>query len=510
MTLKRNVVANYISQGWRAAIGVAFVPLYIKYLGIEAYGLIGIFTILQASLSLLDMGMKPALGREMARFTAGAHDAQSIRDLLRSIEIIGIFTGIVIVLLTWFSARWFASDWITAKNLTTGVVSRAFTAMGIVIALRFVESIYASSIVGLQSQVLESIVSSTMATARALGAVALLAWISPSIEVFFLWQGLISLITVPVLASIVYRHLPVAPRPVRFSWTAVIGVWRFAAGVTAITLLALLLTQMDKILLSRLLPLKVFAYYALAGVLTNVLYVLTIPISAAFYPQFTELVTLNNSEALKLAYHQATQLTTVIVGGAAIMLIVFADMIVHAWTSSGSLTAEVAPLLRLLALGTLLNALMVVPYQMQLAHGWTALTIKVNVVAVALLVPAIFVSVPRYGAIGAAWIWVTLNVGYLVVDIYFMHRRLLKSEKWRWYGCDVLTPLIAASVTALFCRYAMPQEIGKKVVEVGVLAVASTGVVFTAAMFCPLVRGQLVRRLQAGAKYLQVRFTHFS
>jgi O-antigen/teichoic acid export membrane protein len=71
-------------------MGVAFVPLYIKYLGMEAYGLIGIFAILQAWLVLLDMGMKPALGREMARFTAGAHNAQSIRDLLRSIELIGI------------------------------------------------------------------------------------------------------------------------------------------------------------------------------------------------------------------------------------------------------------------------------------------------------------------------------------------------------------------------------------------------------------------------------------
>jgi len=59
-------------------MSLAFVPLYIKYLGIEAYGLIGVFAILQAWLRLLDMGMKPAINREMARFTGGAHNAQSI------------------------------------------------------------------------------------------------------------------------------------------------------------------------------------------------------------------------------------------------------------------------------------------------------------------------------------------------------------------------------------------------------------------------------------------------
>ena len=78
MHLKKNIIANYLGQGWRALLGLAFIPLYIKYLGVEAYGLIGIFAILQAWLGLLDMGMKPALGREMARFTGGAVDAQCL------------------------------------------------------------------------------------------------------------------------------------------------------------------------------------------------------------------------------------------------------------------------------------------------------------------------------------------------------------------------------------------------------------------------------------------------
>jgi O-antigen/teichoic acid export membrane protein len=71
MSLKKNLIANYLGQAWRALVGLAFIPLYIRYLGIEAYGLIGIFAILQAWLALLDLGLRPALGREMARFTGG-------------------------------------------------------------------------------------------------------------------------------------------------------------------------------------------------------------------------------------------------------------------------------------------------------------------------------------------------------------------------------------------------------------------------------------------------------
>ena len=53
MSVKRNVLSNYLGQGWSAVMGLAFVPLYIKYLGIEAYGLIGLFAVMQAWLSLL-------------------------------------------------------------------------------------------------------------------------------------------------------------------------------------------------------------------------------------------------------------------------------------------------------------------------------------------------------------------------------------------------------------------------------------------------------------------------
>ena len=255
-------------------MSLAFIPLYIKYLGIEAYGLIGIFAILQAWLGLLDMGMKPALGREMARFTAGAHNAQSIRDLLRSIEMIGIAMAGAVALGIWAASGWLASDWLTAKNLPVEVVAQAFAVMGVVTALQFIESIYGSSIVGLQRQVLQNVVTSIMATVRGLGAVGVLVWVSPTIKAFFIWQGLISLMTVTLFAGVVYCILPPAPRPARFSWSALIGIWRFAAGMMAITLLALLLTQVDKILLSRLLTLEAFAYYALAGVMANALYML--------------------------------------------------------------------------------------------------------------------------------------------------------------------------------------------------------------------------------------------
>ncbi len=494
MSLKRNVVANCLGQGWRILISLAFIPIYVRYLGIEAYGLIGIFVMLQTWLTLLDLGMKPTLAREMARFTSGAHDAKSIRDLLRSIEIVGIATGVAIALGIWAASGWLASNWVTAENLSREAVARAFAVMGAVAALRFIENIYVSSIEGLQRQVLQNVVSSIMAGMRGIGAVGVLIWISPTIEAFFVWQGLISAMTVAAFAGVVYSALPKCSQPARFSPSALLGIWRFAAGMVGITFLALLLTQVDRILLLRLLSLKTFGYYALAGVAANALYMLTGPITTAFYPRFVELVARGDEVALRASYHLAAQLVTVLTGAAAIELMIFGDKILILWMADPALTQEVEPLMMALVLGTLFHTLVTIPYHMQLSNGWTALTIRVNIVAIIVLVPAILWVVPKHGAIGAAWIWVTLNIGYLLFYVFLMHQRLLPSDKWRWYSQDVSVPLATALLTAGLCRWVIPDYSGP-IGGFSVVVISFSCVLIAAVLSAPMVRNQIAQRI---------------
>lgn len=492
MSLKKNVLANYIGQAWSAIMSLAFVPLYIKYLGIEAYGLIGIFVMLQVWLSLLDMGMKPALMREMARFTGDGLDVQSVWHLLRSIEIIALGMAVLIGSGIWMASGWLATNWVQPDELPKDAVVQAFALMGLVVAVRFIENIYTNSMAGLQRQVLQNVVTGVMATLRGLGSVAVLVWVSPTIEAFFIWQGVISLATAVVFMAVVYRILPQPTNTARFSVSALRSIWRFAAGMLGITMLALLLTQIDKIVLSRLLTLEAFGYYALAAVVAGGLNIMTTPVATAFYPRFTELVTRQDDLVLREAFHLGAQLVTVLTGSATAILIVFSERILLLWTADPELTRQVAPMVSVLALGTFLNSLMWIPYQMQLAHGWTSLSIQINIVAVVLLVPAILWAVPIYGAIGAAWIWVMLNAGYCLIGAHFMYRRILCAEKWLWYRTDVVFPITVAATVAWLSRWVMPVDLGK-VGELGVLIASSACVLTAAAVTAPLVQAQLTK-----------------
>jgi O-antigen/teichoic acid export membrane protein len=461
LSLKKNILANYLGQGWVALMGIAFVPVYIKYLGMEAYGLIGIYLVFQAWVTLLDMGMTPTLGREMARFTGGAHTPQSIRDLLRSLEIICVGISILIVFVMLVLSDWLTHHWLHVGELPLDRVSKTLNIMGLVAAVRFVEGFYRSAIAGLQAQVWLNIFSAIMATIRGLGAIGLLVWFSPTIEAFFWWQGTLGLLTVVILAIRVNKILPVAKRSARFSQQALLDIRSFAKGMVVTTLLSLILTHSDKILLSRLLNLESFGAYTLAGTVANTIMLLVAPLAQSYAPRFTELLTQNNEKGLVSAYHQGSQLMTVMVVPATLMLILHGETLLALWTKDILLAKNAAPLVALLALGTTFNALMNLPYMLQLSYGWSTFAAKVNVVAVVILIPVLFWATPRYGAIGAAWIWVAVNASYIFIVIHIMHRYILMKEKWKWYRLDVAYPAAAATLIAYSSEWIYPMPSSK-------------------------------------------------
>jgi O-antigen/teichoic acid export membrane protein len=73
-SLRYNLVANFGGSAWTALMGFLFVPLYIKFIGIEAYGLIGLFFVMQALFAVMDMGLSATASREIARLYRTARD----------------------------------------------------------------------------------------------------------------------------------------------------------------------------------------------------------------------------------------------------------------------------------------------------------------------------------------------------------------------------------------------------------------------------------------------------
>ncbi|MBA2671020.1 MAG: oligosaccharide flippase family protein [Gemmatimonadetes bacterium] len=501
--VKRNILANFAGNGWSALMGLAFVPLYIYFMGIEAYGLVGVFATLQVLMALLDMGLSSTLNREMARLSVRENAAQEMRDLLRTLEVVFWPTAVLIGIGLLLLAPFIANDWLQSNALPAATMQQAIVLMGLGMALHWPSGFYSGGLLGLQRHVLLNGIVIFTTTVRNVGAVLILWLVSPTITAFFSWQIAGFALQTALVALFLWRSLPAAGARARFQTEIIRGIWRFAAGISGITVLAVILTQLDKIILSRLLTLEMFGYYTLAGVVSMSLYRLISPMFAALYPRFSELVARGDISALRTLYHRSCQLLSVLLLPVALVIALFSGELLLLWTQNETTVRHTSLVLSLLVIGAALNGLMHLPYALQLAHGWTKLALYTNAVAVAVLVPLIFFAASRYGAVGAAAVWVLLNSSYVLVSLQIMHTRLLPGDRWRWYLEDVGLPLVAAlSVTALG-RWLLPAGM----TMIGIffwVAVTAVLALVAAALSAPQVRRSVFERI--GKSTLQFGF----
>ncbi|HET7233287.1 MAG TPA: oligosaccharide flippase family protein [Longimicrobium sp.] len=475
-----NAAASLAGNTWTAILGLLLVPVYVRYVGVEAYGLIGLFAVLQSVAALLDMGLSTTLSRELARLSGLEGTGAQMRDLVRSLAVVYWGVGALICLVTLGVAPLLAHHWVTSQHLGSGQVIRAFMLLGASFALQWPQYLYMGGLEGLQRHVQTNTVLAVVGTIRSVGALAVLAWVSPTLDAFLTWQIVTAALQTLLLGALLRRALPPAPAG-RFRAAELRRLARFAAGVSALSLLSLGLTSADKVVLSRILPLREFGYYSLAGAVTLALTRVTAPLFSAFFPRFSELVAQMRDVELRRLYHRGCGLMALLVLPASLVLVAFAPEVLRVWSGNPDIVREARLPVALLAGGTALNALMVMPYALQVAHGWTRLLLVSNAVAVAVLVPLVTFTALRWGAPGAAAAWLILNAGYVVIQPPIIHRRLLKGELARWYLHDVAGPLAAAGAVALAARFLLPWG-GARMAEAGLLAVTGCSMFAAAAL----------------------------
>jgi O-antigen/teichoic acid export membrane protein len=95
MSLKRNILANHMGQAYVVVIGLVMLPVCVRYMRAEAYGLVGFFAMLQVWFHLLDMGLTPTVSRELSRFKAGILNRTQAVAMVRSTEWLFGVLGVV-------------------------------------------------------------------------------------------------------------------------------------------------------------------------------------------------------------------------------------------------------------------------------------------------------------------------------------------------------------------------------------------------------------------------------
>lgn len=427
-------------------LSVLLIPVYIGFLGVEAYGLVGFFLTLISIIGILDLGLGNTITRELARSGVSKTNDYPPRDLVRSFEYIywsmAILAGVVIVGISGY----LSTNWIKAEQLEIESVRQAIILMGTAIAFRFPMALYQGGLMGLQKQVLVNKILVISGTLRGGGAVLVLSLISPTIEAFFVWQVIMSCFTTFTFMIFLWGQLPKQSHKAMFNMVVIKGVWKYAAAVSLNAVVGVVLSQLDKVILSSMLTLQMFAYYTIATTVAASIWILILPFGNALFPKLVELFEFKKDAELKILFHRSSQSMTLILAPLCAVIIFFAPDILMIWLNDQSVVDNTHLIVSLLVVGTMLNGLVSLPVYAASAFGWPMLITRTNLVQMVIILPLIYILSSKYGGVGAAIAWIVLNSSYMFYAVPRFFTKYLTSERKEWFLRDMLLPTIIAFV----------------------------------------------------------------
>jgi O-antigen/teichoic acid export membrane protein len=494
--LTTNILANYAGRGWVSAVSLIVIPFYVRFMGIESYGLIGFITTLQLGGSLLHDGIATILNRELARLSGLEDTAQQSKEVLRTLEVICWALAIVISVIFLVLAPVLALHWLKLQELSTATVVTSIIAMSIALGLSLPYSMYTAGLMGLQRQALANVIGAATTTVRFVGSIAVLYFVSPSVEAYALWQIPAGLIQTFAAAYFLHRVMPKSRARAKFSRAVMIVNWRFGVGFSTATAVLLLLLQADKIVLSKLLPLDLFGYYSLAWTLAiSAIGLVADPIRDASFPQLARHVETADSSGLSELYHGSCQIAGSVIIPVTIIVSLFSNEILLAWTRDPVIAENTGPILQLLIIGMAFHGLNALPKNLQLTYGWTRLMTGMNTIALIVFVPLVIVLTLLLGPSGAAITWIGVWGTYLMSAVWFTHRRILIGEQRKWYIDDFARPLFGTLVLASIFRYSVPGQMST-VATVLYIGSAISACIGLALIFGPQTREWIVQQLR--------------
>jgi O-antigen/teichoic acid export membrane protein len=469
------VLANVIGRGWNAVGYLLTVPFYLRYLGLDAFGVMSLYVTLVSLSNVLDLGLSSTVNRELARRGADA-SARSGASLVRTLEVLYGAFGIVAGVVSFAIADAISRSWHTDAPSLRGHLVVASVLIALNVVAQWPVSFYSGAFSGQGRQLELNATLVVAATVQAVGGILALALGPDKLELFLAVQLVVGVFRVAALRTLLWTRLP-GPR--HFDWGGITPILRFAGQMGFLGILGIVLTQADKLIVGAQVGVRQFSYYGLAATVAGGLSYLSLPVYDVALPMLT--ATRERAPAtLEQAYWKVSRTFVIAVVPLGLGLVLLSGPVLTAWTGK-SFGSQPALLLSLLASGTVLNGIFYGPYALLVASAKVSGLVKMNIVFTALYVPGIALLVHLYGSDGAAAMWLGLNACYVLIGAPLLLRRTMPGHTTRWLVRYGAAPALAAAAAAGAVRWAAPTPSGR--VEDALLAVVGMALALLATLW---------------------------
>ncbi len=414
-----------------SAIPLFLVPQYISIIGIEAYGLIALFTLIFNLSSIFDFGLSPAINIRFSELKSIGSKGED-RDFIRTFEIVYYFIALLLFLFFFFFRDIIASNMFKLKGVDSDLLESVLMIFAFIISIKWIEQFYKVILMSSQDHYWLSFYNLASSIFVWLGGYFVLRS-SSDVLFYFRWQIIVTLFFMFLAIYRVYKSNGFFkyPKRITFKYFSEIKVSVFSFFISS--LLVLGVTQVDKLIIAANMTVKSFSIYTLSfSLAASISYVVT-PVTRSLLPYFAAHKLGANNDTLVKVYYKYSRNIAVLMFTTLTIYSFYSSEILVLWLKDMELVESVIPILNWLLVGVVFNALIAIPYNLQVANGLINLSNVLNSILLVFYIPLVIYCSPIYGIEGVAFLWMLFNIVYFFASIEFMHKKLLIGYKWSWY-----------------------------------------------------------------------------
>lgn len=403
MALVRNAIWNLSGQVLPLVAAILVIPLLLRLMGAEGFGLVTIIWTLIGYFSLFDFG----LGRALTKFVSmeiGQQNPQALPDLVVTAMTLLVVLGITMACLIWLSVPWMVANVLKPRTSDPAEVVFAFRLTALAIPFVVINVGLRAVLEGLLRFDLTNLIRVPFGlfTIISPAVIAYLGYGLPAVVLAIGVGILIAMSGYAILLKTSTRGFNIETGGVH--WPISKRLLSFGGWISVSNFVAPVIFHLDRFVISAVLSVAVMAYYVAPYEAVTKTLILSSAIAGSLFPIFAKLPGANDRS------HMMTMLTGTRVVMALMVPVLsvvacFGYELLDLWVGQEVATNGSRPLL-FLSVGVFFNAIAYMPYTLVQASGRADLVAKIQLLQVPVYPLLLWVFVSQWHLEGAAVVWV--------------------------------------------------------------------------------------------------------
>ena len=379
-------------------VGVVTIPLVVRGLGTERYGLLSLAWVVLGYFTIFDLG----LGRATTKFVSEAlskGEADQVPQIVWTAAtfqaILGLFGGLVLFGIT----DVLIEDILNIPPELMGEAKDTLYLLALSVPLVLLSISFGGVLEAAQRFDLMNLVRMPS---------SILTFILPLVGLY-MGLGLPGIVVLILLARLgtlavfIFFGLRIVPEMKKYSisFARFYHLFSYGGWVMITSIVGPILVYLDRFLIGSLITIAAVTYYTAPYEAVTRISIISLSLSATLFPAFSAMEGVRDRQKIGLVFARSIKYVLLICGTIVALVIVFAKEILQIWLGT-DFVIESTLSMQVLALGVLINSLAHTPFSLLQGVGRPDLPAKFHLIELPIYVGIAWVLVSEYGILGAA------------------------------------------------------------------------------------------------------------